>query len=48
MPKNIDELAAVVIEEWNNIPVETIHNLIESMPRRVQAGIDAKGWNTKY
>ena len=47
-PKNIDELAAAVIEEWNNIPIETIHNLIESMPQRIQAGIDAKGWHTKY
>ena len=47
-PKNIDDLAMVVIEEWNNIPAKTIHNLIESMPRRIQAGIDAKGWNTKY
>lgn len=47
-PNNIDELAAAVTEEWNNLPIEIIHNLIESMPRRLQAGIDAKGWHTKY
>jgi len=47
-PTNMDELAAAVVEEWNNLPIETIHNLIESMMRRVQAGIDAKGWHTKY
>jgi hypothetical protein len=47
-PKNIDELAASVIEEWRNLPITTIHNLIESMPRRVEAGINAKGRHTKY
>lgn len=47
-PNNVDELVIAVTEEWNNLPIETIHNLIESMPRRVQAGIDAKGWHTKY
>ena len=31
-PINIDELAAAVEEEWNSLPIETIHNLIESIP----------------
>jgi transposase len=47
-PKNIDDLATSVVEEWRNLPITTIHNLIESMPRRVEAGINAKGWHTKY
>ena len=31
-PINIDELAAAVEEEWNSLPIKTIHNLIESIP----------------
>ena len=45
---NIDELTAIVIQEWNNVSIDTIHNLIESMPWCIRAGIDAKGWHTKY
>lgn len=33
---------------WNDIPMEFLINLVESMPRRLQAVIDAKGGNTKY
>ena len=31
-----------------DIGVDTMNTLIDSMPRRVQALIDAKGWYTKY
>ena len=34
--------------EWEKIPKEVCQNLIESMPRRVQAVIKAKGGYTKY
>lgn len=33
---------------WYEIPDEILSNLIESMPRRCQAAIDAKGFATKY
>uniref|UniRef100_A0A7I4YQF3 DDE_3 domain-containing protein n=1 Tax=Haemonchus contortus TaxID=6289 RepID=A0A7I4YQF3_HAECO len=33
---------------WENIPQEEIDKLIESMPRRCQAVIDARGYATKY
>ena len=33
---------------WEDIGVDTMNTLIDSMPRRVQALIDAKGWYTKY
>ncbi len=38
----------VLEEEWNKIEPEILKNLIESMPRRVQAVIDSKGNPTKY
>jgi len=37
-----------VVEVWNNIPSEVCQNLIESMPRRLKAVIEAKGGHTKY
>lgn len=47
-PKDSDELAALAMDEWKKIPIETIHNLIESMPRRLRMCINSKGWHTKY
>jgi transposase len=47
-PKGILELWERVQEEWNKIPAEVCQNLIESMPRRVEAVLKAKGGYTKY
>ena len=47
-PKGVHELWDRVVEEWNKIPPETCQNLIESMPRRMQAVIKAKGGHIKY
>ena len=33
---------------WDALPDSLFESLIESMPRRIQACIDAKGWHTKY
>lgn len=35
-------------EAWNRIPDHVVDACIESMPRRLQAVIDAEGWQTKY
>lgn len=35
-------------QEWMKVPQQTIKKLIDSMPRRLQAVIDANGGNTKY
>ena len=43
-----DDLFQKVTNIWNEIPITTLKTLIESMPRRVQAVIDAKGQHTKY
>lgn len=48
IPKNLEELQQVVLEEWEKIDIQTINNLIDSMPNRVQALLKAKGGPTKY
>ena len=47
--KNNVELEAVLHEEWNQIPrnIYINMNLIESMPRRMEAVIPNNGWPTK-
>jgi hypothetical protein len=47
-PKGILELWERVQEEWEKIPAEVCQNLIESMPRWMEAVIKAKGGYTKY
>src|SRR3979490_3196075 len=47
-PKGVHELWDRVAKEWTEIPPETCQKLIESMPRRIQAVLKAKGGHTKY
>lgn len=47
-PSSITELWERVQKEWNGIAPEICQNLIESMPRRIQAVMQAKGGHTKY
>ncbi len=47
-PKNADELKATVKETWASIPRQQCHELITSMPRRIESVIKAKGAPTKY
>lgn len=47
-PKGILELWERVEGEWNKIGPEVCQNLIESMPRRVEAVVKANGGYTKY
>jgi hypothetical protein len=46
--KGILELWERVEEEWNKIPPEVYQNLTESMPRHIEAVLQAKGGYTKY
>jgi hypothetical protein len=48
VPTGVWELWQRVVEVWNGIPPEVCQNLIESMPRRLEAVIKAKGGHTKY
>jgi hypothetical protein len=45
---NEDELFELLNEAWQSIPQDLLHRLVESMPRRCRAVIDAKGFATKY
>jgi hypothetical protein len=47
-PKSIDELKLAILEEWHSIPLEYIHALYDSMFRRIEALLKAKGGYTKY
>ena len=47
-PSGVLELWERVEAVWNNIDVKACQDLIESMPRRVQAVVEAKGGYTKY
>ena len=42
------ELFQVLQEGWNRLDVDLLRRLVESMPRRIQAVIDANGYMTKY
>ncbi|GFU66792.1 transposable element Tcb1 transposase [Trichonephila clavipes] len=43
-----EQLKTALQEEWLNIAPETTRHLVESMPRRLEAVISAKGYATKY
>lgn len=47
-PRTAQELRELLLQEWNNIDQNVILNLIESVPRRLQAAINARGGNTRY
>lgn len=46
--RNRNDLKTALQEEWNNIPSNVTKNLVDSMPRRLNAVIKAKGYPTKY
>jgi hypothetical protein len=47
-PRNITELWEALNEEWVGIPQDYIDKLFDSVPRRVEALLKAKGGHTKY
>jgi hypothetical protein len=47
-PKGIQELWKRVQEQWDNIDNSECQKLIESMPRRVEAVMRARGGYRKY
>ncbi|GET52988.1 IS630 family transposase [Rhizophagus irregularis DAOM 181602=DAOM 197198] len=48
LPKNRENLWEILQEEWLNIEADKYQNLISSMPRRISAVINSKGYPTKY
>jgi hypothetical protein len=47
-PMKKQELIDALQEEWKRLDMDKINKLIESMPRRMQAVIDARGGSTHY
>ena len=47
-PTGVHQLWERVVVEWEKISVEQCQKWIESMPRRIEAVIKAKGAHTKY
>ena len=47
-PKNLQDLERKVKIAWRSISLDYIRKLIESMPRRIEACIEAQGGATKY
>ena len=47
-PMKKQELIDALQEEWKRLDMDKVNKLIESMPRRMQAVIDAKGGSTHY
>jgi transposase len=48
VPDNLNDLRIALLEEWERIPQDYVQNLFESMPRRMEAVIRARGGNTRY
>jgi ketohexokinase/beta-glucosidase len=46
--RSYPKLKAAVIEAWNSITYKLIEELIQSMPARCKAVIEAGGWHTRY
>ena len=47
-PQNLHQLGQVIRNLWQQVPMERVRTLIDSMPRRVRALADARGGNTRY
>ena len=47
-PATRAQLTRALVEEWNNIPIEQINALMNSMTRRIRAVTRANGGHTRY
>ena len=47
-PTSVPDLTYALLEEWSNIPIDTLLNLAGGFPRRVEAVVAAKGGPTQY
>ena len=47
-PTNLQQLADLVIESWNTLPMASIRNVINSMHRRVNHLYERNGGHTRY
>ena len=47
-PRNVQELAGALVEEWGKISQQELANLVQSMRRRCTAVPNAAGGHTRY
>ena len=47
-PRNVQELADALVEQWGNISQQELSNLVQSMRRRCTAEVNAAGGHTRY
>ncbi|GFW93927.1 hypothetical protein TNCV_4222041 [Trichonephila clavipes] len=47
-PSSLQALTSAVMDAWKVIPMVIYQKLVESLPKRVQAAIHAKGGTTSY
>ena len=47
-PKTMDELEAMVLDEWTKIPKLTILNTIRSLPKRIEQVLERDGEKCDY
>jgi hypothetical protein len=47
-PTSLKQLKGVLQEKWYKIPLETVQNLYESIPRKAEAVFKAKGGPIPY
>ena len=47
-PPSLKQLRDVLHEEWYSVPLETLQNLHESIPRRIQTVLQANSGPTPY
>ena len=48
MAQTIDDLRTAVDVAWQRLPQATINEVIDSMPRRIEACIAARGGHIRY
>ena len=47
-PSSRAEVKTAIIEEWNKITVKEIQKVVDSLPQRIQAVLDASGGHTRW
>ncbi len=47
-PTYLQQVCDVIMSIWTNISEECFQHLVESMPRRIKAVLNAKGGATRY
>uniref|UniRef100_A0A8C4NNY5 Tc1-like transposase DDE domain-containing protein n=1 Tax=Eptatretus burgeri TaxID=7764 RepID=A0A8C4NNY5_EPTBU len=48
LPQTLQELAQALTDEWDALPIDITNNLVDSMPRRFDALIHARGGHTLH